>query len=58
MYDWEDELYEQEYYEKPDNEVFEERQLDLDRDMGEYDYDEPQEVAEDEESDSDLGGIG
>ena len=40
--------YEQEYYEEPDYEAFERRQLDLDRDAGEYDfgYDtrEPEEV--------------
>lgn len=34
-----DEEYQQEYYEEPDYETWEKNQLDLDKAMGEFDYD-------------------
>lgn len=47
--------FEQEYYEEPDYEAFERRQLDLDRDAGEFDMEfDLGEIVEFDEFESDL----
>lgn len=43
--------YEQEYYEEPDYEQFERKMLDLDREVGEFDFDEePYEYVDSEQN--------